>query len=106
MKLEKIIKLKMTIGDPKGVLIPVGIKEELKFEIADGVAVWYFKNSKITKKWADLGIELEKKKGRVLTEFSPRLAKAFTMYPNDTKEIIRDKILENFKQMGLNAKNG
>ena len=101
---QNIIKLRMRMQDPKGILIPRGVIEELTIEIADEVAIFYFKDSRTTKRFADLEIKLNEKKGITDTIFLARIGKATTQYKGKTKEEIRDLLLEQFKQMGLNTK--
>ncbi len=100
----KILKIKLGMSDPRGILIPKGVSDILTCEISDEVAVFYFKNSTITKRFAALEIELEKEKGIDDTQWIERVGKAITKYPGKTKEEIRDLLLEQFKQMNLKTK--
>lgn len=98
------IKLKVGMTDPKGYLIPRGVREQMSAEIADGVSTFWFKNGAITKRFAAIVIGLEKKRGANDTAYLPRPQKIVTKYPDKTKEEIRDLVLLQLKQMGVNAK--
>lgn len=99
----KIIKITAGMADPKGILIPRGVREKLTVEIADGVATYYFKDARITKKFAIIEIEGDKAKGKEKTTvFVERVGKAIKTYQGKNKEEIRDEILEELKK--LNAK--
>ena len=100
----EVIKLKVGMSDPQGKLIPRGVKENMSAEIADGVSTFSFKNGRITKRFAMIVIELEKQRGANDTIYNQRLQKIITKYPDKTKEEIRDLILSQLKQMGINAK--
>jgi len=100
-----IIKIKAGMSDPKGKLIPRGVREQIIIEIADEVATYYFKNSRITKNFAEFEIEMDKQNGKEQTTFfAQRIGKALRKYPGMKKEEIRDDILEKFKKLGVNAK--
>lgn len=103
-KTQKIIKLKVNMRDKKGKMIPRGIIETLQAEIADGVATFRFKDSKTTKRFASFAMEMEKRRGANDTAYLPRFQKAVTKYEGKTKEEIRDLLLEQFKELGVNAK--
>ena len=90
--------------DPKGKLIPRGVNETLQAEIADEVATFWFKDARTTKRFAMTAIELERRRGANDTAFLDRFQKAVTKYPGKTKEEIRDLILNQLKEMGVNAK--
>lgn len=105
MERIKIIKLRIGMRDPRGKLIPRGLNETLTAEIADEVATFYFKDSRTTRRFANIAIKLQKKRGGVETVFIERFQKAVTKYPGKDKEEIRDLLLEQFKQLGLNAKD-
>jgi len=92
------------MSDPKGLLLPRGVREQLTAEIADGVATFWFQNGRHTKHFADVVIGLEKKRGANDTFFLSRFQKIVTKYEGKTKEEIRDLILSQLKQMGVNAK--
>lgn len=104
MERQDIIKIKAGMSDPKGLLIPRGVREVIQIEIAPEVATFWFKDGRITKRFAMTEIALEQKKGEVNTVFLERFQKAVTKYPGKTKEEIRDLILSQLKQMGANVK--
>lgn len=106
MENPKILRLKVKMQDPKGILIPKGQTHELTADIADEAAIFYFNNSATTKRFALLAMKLEKARGVNETLWIERTQKAVTKYEGKTKEEIRDLLLLQFKQMGLNAKNG
>lgn len=99
-----IIKLRVGMSDPKGFLLPRGVKETMTAEIADEVATFWFVNGANTKHFADIVISLEKRRGAEDTVYLQRFQKIVTKYPNMKKEEIRDLILSQLKQMGINAK--
>ena len=105
MEKQNIIKIRLNMKDPKGFLIPRGITETLTVIISDEVAVFNFKDNRTTKRFASLAMKLEEKRGVKETIFIERIGKATTGYPNKKKEDIRDLLLDQFKEMGLNAKN-
>jgi len=99
----KIIRIQAGMSDLKGILIPRGVQEQITIEIADEVATYYFKDSRVTKKFALIEIEGDKVKGKPQTTlFIERVGKAVKRYPDKGKEEIRDEILEELKK--LNAK--
>lgn len=73
-------------------------------EIADEVSTFWFKNGAITKRFAAIVIALEKQRGASDTIYLPRPQKIVTKYPGKSKEEIRDLILLQLKQMGVNLK--
>ena len=99
-----IIKLSVGMADPKGILIPRGLRERLTAEIAEGVATFRFKDGNVTKRFAKIVIGLEKKRGASDTIYLERFGKIVTKYPGMSKEEIRDLLLKQFKQMGINSK--
>lgn len=102
---QKIIRIKTKMADPKGFLIPQGVIEQLTIEIADQAAVYYFKNPRITEKFAKFEIEGDKKRGlEPKTAYISRIKKAVVKYPGKSKEEIRDLILSQLNQLGLNLK--
>jgi len=101
----EVIKLKMRMSDPQGKLIPKGVVETLSVEIADQIATFHFLDQKTTRRFAELAMALEKQRGADDTRFIQRVGKAATRYNGKTKEEIRDLLLEQFKQLGINAKN-
>lgn len=101
----ELIRLKCKMSDPQGKLIPRGVVEELTAEIADQVAIFYFRNPRTTKRFAELAMALEKKRGADDTRYIERVKKAATRYSGKTKEEIRDLLLKQFKQLGVNTKN-
>ena len=104
MERVEVIKLKVGMRDPKGKLIPRGVSEVLQAEIADEVATFWFKDARTTRRFAMTAIELEKRRGANDTIFMERFQKAVTKYPGKTKEEIRDLVLNQLKEMGVNAK--
>lgn len=93
------------MSDPKGKLIPRGVIEVITINIADGVATYWFRDRRVTKNFATLEIEGDKAKGLdPQTKYIDRMGKAIKVYPNKTKEEIRDLVLEQLKKLGLNAK--
>ena len=99
-----ILKIKAGMSDPKGQLIPRGVREQLTIEISDEVAVYYFKDRKVTKNFATVEIEGDKAKGKPQkTFFMERTGKAIVKYDGKKKEEIRDIILKQLNEMGLNA---
>ncbi len=98
------IRLKVGMIDPLGKLLPRGRKEQMTAEIADGVATFWFKEGSSTKHFAKVVMALEKKRGANDTAYLERFNKIVTKYPGKTKEDIRDLILRQLKQLGLNAK--
>ena len=101
---ERIIILRVKMRDPKGVLIPHGVTEELTAEIADEVAVFHFRNSSTTRRFALTAMRLERARGANDTAYIERIGKATTRYKGLKKEEIRDLLLKQFQQMGVNAK--
>lgn len=99
-----IIKLQASVSDPRGRLIPRGVQETLTVQIADQVATFYFKDGRTTERFAKTAIELERRRGANDTVFIKRTQKAITKYEGKTKEEIRDIILQQLKQMGVNAR--
>lgn len=99
-----IIKLKASLGDPRGILIPRGMIGHLNVEIADQVATFWFTESRITRRFAGVVIRLEKERGVTDTVYMERFNKIVTKYEDKTKEEIRDLILSQLKQMGANVK--
>lgn len=104
MEIE-IIKLRCGLRDPKGKLIPRGVAETLNAEIADEVATFWFRDPRTTERFARTAMALEKRRGANDTVWMERVKKAATKYPEKTKEEIRDIILNQLKQMGVNVKN-
>jgi bifunctional DNA-binding transcriptional regulator/antitoxin component of YhaV-PrlF toxin-antitoxin module len=105
MEKQKIIKIKAGMADPKGVLIPRGIREQITIEIADEVATYYFKDQRITKNFVTIEIEGDKaNKIPQRTFFRERIGKAIRKYPGMKKEEIRNLILEQLKQLGAKIK--
>ena len=93
------------MSDPKGKLIPRGVQEQLSVAIADEVATWWFKDRRVTKNFATVEIAGDKARGvEQQTFFMERTGKAIRKYPGKTKEEIRDIVLEQLKEMGVNAK--
>lgn len=103
---KEIIKLSAGMRDPKGILIPRGVNEQLSAEIADEVATFRFKDGRTTKRFAAVIIKLEQDKGEHNTVYFERMGKIITQYPGKSKEEIRDLVLSQLKQLGANAKNG
>lgn len=104
MERQNVIKIKAALRDPKGFLIPRGITGHLNIEIVNQVAVFWFTDSAITKRFVTVVIGLEKKRGANDTNFMERFQKGITKYPGKTKEEIRDLLLNQLKQMGANVK--
>lgn len=101
----EIIKIRATMSDPTGRLIPRGIQAKLTVEIADEVAVYYFMDRNITKRFAMIEIKGDEvKKLPQTTFYMERNGKAIKRYEHKTKEEIRDLILEQFKQLNMNVK--
>jgi hypothetical protein len=91
--------------DPNGIFIERGSIEDLTIKITDNAAVFYFKDPKVTRKFADFEINANKKYNKpATTSFSLRTQKAITMYEGKSKEEIRDIILDQLKQLGVNIK--
>lgn len=102
---EKIIKIEAGMADPKGRLIPRGVQERLTVKIASEVATYYFKDNRITRKFAMLEIEGDKAKGKDQTIFFvERAGKVIKKFPGKTKEEIRDEVLEQLKKLKANIK--
>lgn len=92
--------------DPKGVFIPKGMTETLVVEIADQIATFKFNNSNVTKRFVMFEREASKKAGDPLnTVYIERVQKAITKYEGKTKEEIKEIIIKQLKQFGVNAKN-
>jgi hypothetical protein len=102
----EVIKIKTSLRDPRGVLIPRGITGHLTMEIANEVATFWFTDSSITRRFAKVVIELEKRRGANDTMFMERFQKIVTKYPGKDRVEIRDLILSQLKEMGANVKNG
>jgi len=103
----KIIKIQAGMADPTGRLIPRGVQEILKVEIADEVATYYFKNSRVTKNFALIEIEGDKQKGKDQTVFYlERMGKAIKKYPGKKKEEIRISVLNQLNKFGANIQKG
>lgn len=99
------IKIKCKMSDPKGIFIPRGVREILTIEIVDQVATFWFKDSRITKKFATFEIEADKKKGiEPNTAYIERAGKAITKYESKTKEEIKEIVINQLNKMGANAK--
>lgn len=92
--------------DPHGRLIPRGVIETLNVEIADGVAIFRFKDGRTTERFARVAIELDKQKGLNNTAWVARVQKAITKYEGKTKEQIRDLLISQLEQMGGKFKYG
>ena len=91
--------------DPRGRLIPRGVREQITIEIADEVATYFFKDRRVTKNFATIEIEGDKAKGiDQRTFFIDRAGKALRKYPRKTKEEIRLDILKQLKELGANVK--
>ena len=91
--------------DPRGRLIPRGVREQITIEIADEVATYFFKDRRVTKNFATIEIEGDKAKGiDQRTFFIDRAGKALRKYPGKTKEEIRLDILKQLKELGANVK--
>lgn len=104
-KKQKIIRIRAGMADPKGILIPRGIQEQITIEIADQAAVYYFKDSKVTRRFAEIEIRGDEDKGKEPeTVFIQRVGKAIKKYPGKTKEEIRDIVLEQLKKLNANVK--
>lgn len=102
---KKIIRIKAGMSDPTGKLIPRGMHEQVTVDISDEAAVWYFKNRRTTENFARVEIEGDKANGiKPRTVFVERLGKALRSYPGMSKEEIRDSVLQDFKELNLNAK--
>lgn len=104
-KRVNVIKMRVGMMDPRGRLIPRGVKEEITIEVGDGVATYWFRNRRVTKNFAMVEIhhDLEKKIPQ-RTIWVERVGKAVRRYEGMNKEDIRDYILEKFKELKLNAK--
>lgn len=102
---KKIIRIKAGMSDPKGKLIPRGVQEQITIEIADEVAVYFFRNKNVTKNFATIEIEGDKSRRIVQrTFYLDRTGKAVRKYPGLKKEQIRDKILQQLKELNIKAK--
>jgi hypothetical protein len=95
------ITIKAAMGDRKGQLIPYGVAENLTCIIEDGRAVFWFKDSKITKRFVTLAKAIEEKDASSKTFYIERLQKAKTEYPGMQKEEIKDRMLKTFKEWGM-----
>lgn len=104
MEKQEIIKVQTGLMDPRGFLLPRGVREQLTAEIADGVATFRFIDGKNTLHFAKVVIGLEKKRGANDTIYLERFQKIITKYPGKTKEEIRDLLLKQLKQLGANVK--
>lgn len=100
----EIIKIRCGMRDPQGKLIPRGINEIVTVEIADGIAIFYFKDPRITKKFCDIAMELENRRGVKNTNWHTRLQKAITVYSGRSKEEIKKIVLDDFAKLNLNVK--
>ena len=103
---EKVLIVKCSMSDPKGILIPRGVIEQLTIEIGDQVAVFRFRDGRTTKRFGELAMKLEAKRGAKDTLYLERIGKVLTKYEGKTKEEIRDIILNQLKEFGVNLKNG
>lgn len=93
------------MSDPQGILIPKGIQEKITIEIGDEVAIYYFKDNRITKRFANIEIEGDKIKGLPQTTYYfDRVGKAMKKYPGKKKEEVRDLVLEQLKKLNVNTK--
>jgi hypothetical protein len=97
----EIIKMNVGMADPKGVMIPKGVIENLSIEIFDEFAAFHFKDHKTTERFANLAMKLEHEKGKRDTLYSERLKKSVTKYEGKKKEEIREILLKQFKNMGV-----
>lgn len=109
MPTTEIIKLKFGIAglkNPEGKwIIPPHLKGELTCDIADEVAVFSSTpDSRIAEILAKLEMAEEKKRGYMDTVWLEREKKAVSRYAGRKKEQIRDLLLQQFKQMNVNAK--
>jgi len=106
----KIIKIQAGMSDPKGKLIPRGVQERLTVDIVDNIAVYYFKDSRVTRNFAMIEIEGNKAKGLPpTTSFNSRQGKAIRLFIGKNKEEIRDNILKELKLLnanGVKVRNG
>lgn len=100
MTTEKTFVIECSMQDPKGILIPRGVIEQFHADIANEAAVWYFRDSRTTKRFVQVLLKLGNKE----TAYLDRVGKAITKYPGKTKEEIRDQVLKELKQLNLNAK--
>lgn len=101
---QEIIRLKIDFLDPKGYLLPRGVRVKLTAEIADEVAVFSFDKPQFMKKFATVIIALEKKRNATDTKYIERMQKTITQYPGKKKEEIRDILLEQFRQLGAKGR--
>lgn len=101
----KIIRIKAGMSDPRGLLIPAGLQEQITIEIADQVATYWFKDRKVTKKFAIVEMNEDQDKGKPQTTFFiDRVGKAIKKYEGKSKEEIRNIVLEQLKQLNANVK--
>ena len=100
-----VIKIETSMSDPTGKIIPVGVNAKLKVIVSDGVAVFSFNPVWLTKRFANIEIELRKDKGLPqTTSFHARTQKSITVYPGKTKEEIRKIIEEQLDSFKKNVK--
>lgn len=104
MEKQEIIKIKTDMRDPRGLLIPRGITGHLTMEIADQIATFWFTDSGLTRRFAKIVIGLEQRRGANDTAYIERFGKIVTKYEGKTKEEIRDLILSQLKQLGINVR--
>lgn len=103
-KKVETIRLRVGMMDPLGKILPRGVKEELTAEITDQAATFRFKRGDSTRHFARVVMALEARKNKKDTIYLERFQKIVTKYPGKTKEEIRDLLLNQLKQMGLNAR--
>jgi hypothetical protein len=103
---KKNITITCKLKDPKGFFIKNNATETLTIIINDGMAIFYFSNFKSTANFANFEIQANIKYNKPKnTRLDLRRKKAYTLYPNKTKEEIKDIILNQLKQLGINLKN-
>ena len=94
-KNAEYINITCNLMDVTGKLIPRGVTETLTVFIYNELAVWYLKDKRLTKLWADVEIKGDLAKGKEQTTFYlEKLGKVLKRYKEGTtKEQIQTELL-------------
>jgi len=96
---QKPIKIQLQLQGGADSIIPLGITETLTIEIIDERALYHFKESSITRRFA-----LTQQKDGVESKYIERLQKTACMYPGMARNDIVNHIKDRLKVLG--AKHG
>lgn len=91
---DKPLKIMTRLGDSTGQLMPRGVQDILTIIIEDGYVVYYFRDSRITEKWA-----IHEKKTGKDTVYKERIKKAVRKYPLMNKLEIYNEIATYLKML-------